>query len=217
MSKKQKVMTFLRTALLSDNAHERLRELSLIQGEVDEHSRRADEYINNYIADRRKKVALIDEKIVSKSEDCENTDLEEFEKRLAEKKPGFGPNIDFFTLPELEELIKEFNKEKGHQTISDVTSRTSRRSSMSARSSATMAELFEKNLGSSGSQKEEVKRRQTKILEGTMLTQKNSIVCKISNVKQEVERHVKGLIKTKTEFFMTVSSFPFGWKVVRSH
>jgi hypothetical protein len=33
-----------------------------------------------------------------------------------------------------------------------------------------MAELFEKNLGSSGHQKEEVKRRQTKILEGTMLT-----------------------------------------------
>ena len=73
-------------------------------------------------------------------------------------------------MAELEEIISEFNKEKGHQTISDVASRASRRSSVSARSSATMAELFEKNLGSTGHQKEEIKRRQTKILEGTMLT-----------------------------------------------
>ena len=101
---------------------------------------------------------------MSKSEDCENTDLEEFEKLLAEKKPGFGPNLDFFSMAELEALIKDFNKEKGHQTISDVTSRVSRRSSMSARSSATMTELFERNLASSGEQKEEVKRRPTKIL-----------------------------------------------------
>jgi hypothetical protein len=107
---------------------------------------------------------MIEERLVSKSEDCENTDLEEFEKLLAEKKPGFGPNLDFFSLAELEGLIKDFNKEKGHQTISDVTSRASRRSSMSARSSATMTELFERNLASSGEQKEEVKRRPTKIL-----------------------------------------------------
>jgi PX domain len=88
---------------------------------------------------------------------------------------------------------------------------------MSARSSATMADLFEKNLGSSGTKKEEVKRKQTRILEGTMLTNKNSIVCKISNIQQEVERHVKGFIKTKTDFYMTISSYPFGWKVTRSH
>jgi|LauGreDrversion4_2_1035121.scaffolds.fasta_scaffold173012_1 hypothetical protein len=169
-TKKQKVMSFLRTALLSDNAQDRLRELDLVQAEVTEHTRRADQYINNYLIERRKKSGLIYERLVSKSEDCENTDLEEFEKRLAEKKPGFGPNLDFFSLEELEELIKEFNKEKGHQTISDVASRASRRSSMSARSSATMVELFEKNMSSSGHKKEEVKRRQTKVLEGTMLS-----------------------------------------------
>lgn len=107
---------------------------------------------------------MIEERLVSKSEDCENTDLEEFVKVLADKKPGFGPNLDFFSLAELETLIKEFNKEKGHQTISEVASRASRRSSVSARSSATMTELFERNLASSGEQKEEVKRRPTQIL-----------------------------------------------------
>ena len=41
-TKKQKVMTFLRTALLSDNAHDCLKELDLVQAEVQEHNRRAD-------------------------------------------------------------------------------------------------------------------------------------------------------------------------------
>lgn len=77
---------------------------------------------------------------------------------MAEKKPGFGPNLDFFTMEELDELIKDFNKEKGHQTLSEVASRASRRSSISARSSATMVELFEKNIASTGHKKEEVKR-----------------------------------------------------------
>lgn len=50
-----------------------------------------------------------------------------------------------------------------------------------------------------------------------MLSQKNTIVCKISNVQQSVDRIAKGFIKTKAEFFMTVTSFPFGWKVTRTH
>jgi hypothetical protein len=50
---------------------------------------------------------MIEERLVSKSEDCENTDLEEFVKLLADKKPGFGPNLDFFSLAELETLQGE--------------------------------------------------------------------------------------------------------------
>jgi hypothetical protein len=45
---------------------------------------------------------------VAKSEDCEQTDLEEFEKLLTTEKPGVGPNIDFFSFDELKELCTKF-------------------------------------------------------------------------------------------------------------
>lgn len=131
-------------------------------------------------------MALIDEKLLAKSDDCEALDLEEFEKLLKEEKPGFGPNLDFFTYDELKELIDKYNREKGRLSLSmishsDVESRASRRSSVSARSSASMAELFEKNLASSGTAKTtQKKRRQTKLLEGaTKLSKQNVIVARV--------------------------------------
>lgn len=46
---------------------------------------------------------MVEQRVISKSEDCEETDLEEFERLLAQEKPGLGPNLDFFTLEELDE------------------------------------------------------------------------------------------------------------------
>jgi hypothetical protein len=44
-----------------------------------------------------------------------------------------------------------------------------------------MAELFEKNMGSatSGDNPKSTKRRHTRILEGTMLSRQNAIVCRV--------------------------------------
>ena len=188
MSKTQKFFSFVRTAMISENQSDRLNELRAVEKQVLWHEDRQDFFIKWYWDERRAKLALIEERIVAKSEDCEQTDLEEFERLLCTEKPGLGPNIDFFDLEELKELCTRFRQEKGHFSMSqaDLTdgaqSRVSRRSSISARSSSSMADLFEKNLGSatSGDLVKNAKRRHTRILEGTMLSRQNAIVCRVS-------------------------------------
>ena len=151
------------------------------------HEDKQDYFIKWYAQERRAKIAMIEERIVAKSEDCEQTDLEEFEKMLCLEKPGLGPNIDFFELDELKELCTKFRQERGHFSVSSdlidgAQSRVSKRSSISARSSSSMADLFEKNLGSAttGDKVKSSKRRHTRILEGTMLSRQNAIICKVS-------------------------------------
>ena len=122
---------------------------------------------------------------MAKSEDCEQTDLEEFEKLLCAEKPGLGPNVDFFEYEELKELCTKFRQEKGHfsmiQSQDDGNqSRISRRSSISARSSTSMADLFEKNLGSATSgEGKPTKRRNTRTLDGTMLSKQNTDLVRV--------------------------------------
>ena len=147
------------------------------------HEDKQDHFIQWYWDDRRAKIALIEERILAKSEDCEQTDLEEFEKMLCTEKPGLGPNVDFFEYEELKELCTKFRTEKGHLSMSQDDgnqSRISRRSSISARSSASIADLFEKNLGSATSgEAKPTKRRNTRTLEGTMLSRQNAIVVRV--------------------------------------
>lgn len=108
MSKTQKVFTILRTALISENQSERIRELEAVGRQVKWYETKGEEFIKWYWDDRRAKQAMIDERIISKSEDCEQTDFEEFERLLCTEKPGLGPNIDFFTIEELQELCTKF-------------------------------------------------------------------------------------------------------------
>jgi hypothetical protein len=191
MSKTQNVFSFLRTALISENQSDRIRELEAVGRQVEWYEKKGEEFIKWYWEDRRAKQALIQERIVAKSEDCEQTDLEEFEKLLCQEKPCLGPNIDFFTIEELQELCTKFRQEKGHFSVSmsgdldGAQSRVSRRSSsISARSSSSMADLFEKNLNSATTGDpasiKNSKRRNTRKLEGTMLSRQNAIVCRVS-------------------------------------
>jgi len=102
-----KLFKLFRTAVYSENPHSRLKELDLLNAHVRDCTRKSEEFMNSYILERGRKVAAIEEKVVAKSEDCEINEMEEFYKRLAKEKPGQGPNIDFFTQEELEEVIKK--------------------------------------------------------------------------------------------------------------
>lgn len=104
--------------MISENQTDRLRELDQVGKQVKWHEEKQDQFIKWYWQERRAKIALIEERIVAKSEDCEQTDLEEFEKMLCAEKPGLGPNIDFFEYEELKELCTKFRQEKGHFSVS---------------------------------------------------------------------------------------------------
>ena len=66
---------------------------------------------------------------------------------MAQEKPNLGPNLDFFSVEELEALITKFQEERGNISSSTSNNNESRISRFSARSSASMSELFERNLG----------------------------------------------------------------------
>lgn len=104
--------------MISENQTDRLRELDQVGKQVKWYEEKQDQFIKWYWQERRAKIALIEERIVAKSEDCEQTDLEEFEKMLCTEKPGLGPNIDFFEYEELKELCTKFRQEKGHFSVS---------------------------------------------------------------------------------------------------
>ena len=71
MSKTQKVFSILRTAIISENTNDRLRELSEVEKQVKWYEDKSDHFIQWYWDDRRAKQALIEERILAKSEDCE--------------------------------------------------------------------------------------------------------------------------------------------------
>lgn len=81
-----------------------------------------------------------------------------------------------------------------------------------------MADLFEKNLGSATSgEAKPTKRRNTRMLEGTMLCKQNAIVVRVFNMRQNIDKSFKGMLVTNSKISMDLHSLPYGWNVTRTH
>ncbi|TNV84912.1 hypothetical protein FGO68_gene4893 [Halteria grandinella] len=91
----------------------------------------------------------------------------------------------------------------------------SRISRFSARSSSSMAELFERNIGGTGKNKS--KRKYCKKAPDTMLSRTNAVVCKVHYVRQEVESNMMGYFVRDSTLTMDILTLPFDWRVTRTH
>lgn len=102
-------MDFIKEALRPDTSAETLIQQEYVKQAQRFHGGRAFQFISDYFFERNRKHAFLDEHV-----HAQGFDKEEFLKLLAKEK-GLGPNVDFFSMTDLEALAKKFKEEQMQQ------------------------------------------------------------------------------------------------------
>eukprot|EP00347_Sterkiella_histriomuscorum_P002889 403366404 len=203
------MMSFIKEAL-TDETHEQQIQSSFVKEQQLLNGARAYSFVLDYQKERLSKQGFINENVVAQGHE-----IEEFLTILAKQK-GLGPNVDFFSLAEIQEHAKKFLESQ--QPGSEAYEQRQKQEEEN-RSSSQMAGFFENNLNrmASGSISKKMSvRRPTKKIEGTVLNRNKNVVCLISNANQLIQNQMLSYISNST-VSMDILSYPFKWKVKRTN
>lgn len=159
------MMDFIREALRSDTSAETLIQQEYVKQGQRFHGARSFQFVSDYFFERQRKHAFIDEHVYA-----QGFEKEDFLKLLAKEK-SLGPNVDFFSQPELEALAKKF-KDEALQRLAEGGEESKDR--------GTMAGVFEDNIRKMNDSRLSQKmtlRRPTKKIDGTILSRHKNVVC----------------------------------------
>lgn len=173
------MMDFIKEALSENAATGGAGQAEIVRSGQKYHGARAFQFVNDYFIERTRKHGFVDEELYA-----QGFDKDDFYKLLAKTKGteeiflivyhlGLGPNVDFFSMQELEGLAKKFKEEQAAQQFEGAEEEQKR--------DGTMAGFFERNIqASEGSESLGQKmsmRRPTKRLEGTILNRHKNVIC----------------------------------------
>jgi hypothetical protein len=160
------MMDFIKEALRNDTSAETLIQQEYVKQSQRYHGGRSFQFISDYYFERQRKHGFIDEHIFA-----QGFEKEDFLKVLAKEK-GLGPNVDFYSMQEMEALAKKFKEEATQSLNEEVKDGEGLR--------GTMAGFFDDNLrsldGGSAAKKMSL-RRPTKKIDGTILSRHKNVVC----------------------------------------
>ena len=97
------MINFIKGALSDENKEQLLQEEYVKEAQLF-HGARAYAFVTDYQRERYNKQAYVEENV-----SAQGHDLEDFLACLAKEK-GLGPNVDFFSLQEIEALAKKFKE-----------------------------------------------------------------------------------------------------------
>ena len=172
---------FIRDALRNDVHAETAIQSEYVKQAQRYHGARSFKFITDYYIERQKKQSFIDENIFA-----QGFEKEEYLKILAKTKgnllifkffSGLGPNVDFFSVQELEALAKKFKEEQVNNLSNGDFGPGEERKD------GTMANFFDSNmqkLDGGTINKKMTARRPTKKVDGTILSRQKNVSCIVS-------------------------------------
>lgn len=119
--------------------------------------------------------------------------------------------MDFFTVQELEELAKKFIEQQENPVAFEEENKRD----------GTMVNFFDDNMRQAENDRSETlskikARRMTKKIDGTVLNRHKNVVTIVHNGQQQIQSQIMKYVQNSV-LSVEVVSFPFKWKVRRSH